>query len=274
MQKSPRYLDWLKDSGQVLKTADGKNVKVFEFAHSDDAKILSAWAKHFRNHYCDDNEIDNLRKGPGLTRCDYLIDMKFPDESKSLGPSVRAGDFGEILVADYVQFILNYLVPRIRYSNKINKNESPQGIDVIGFRQIDPNQSSKQDELITFEVKCALASSSSDTLQRALNDSCKDFNLRKAESLNAIKQRLKINQGENDGIVAVVERFQNKKDRPYKQISGAAAIHSKSTYNAKVVTNADAASHPNNQNLFLILIRGEELMKLVHKLYRIAADEA
>lgn len=273
MVHSPTYLVWLEDSGQALQTADGKNVSIFEFNHRDDSKVLSAWAKHFRNHYCDDDQIDDLRGGFGMSRCDYLTEIKFPDGGRGLGPSVRAGDFGEILIADYVEFILNYHVPRVRYSNKINKNESPQGIDVVGFRQIS-SKPSNQDELITFEVKCALVGQDSTTLQRALNDSCKDFNLRKAESLNAIKQRLRLNSQGSDSIIAVVERFQNKQDRPYKEISGAAAIHSENTYNQHVITVANASVHPNSQNLFLILIRGEELMRLVHKLYRTAANEA
>ncbi len=273
MPWSSQHLSWLKDTGRVLHTADGKDVSIFEFAHSPDPRILSKWAKHFRNHYCFDNKIDDLRRGTGLSRCDYLTNLKFPHVRERPGPSVRAGDFGEILVADFVQYMLNYTVPRTRYLDKIRRNQSPEGIDVIGFLQADPKPS-PQDELITFEVKCALASASTTTLQRAVNDSCKDFNLRKAESLNAIKQRLMMQSEENAGMIAVVERFQNKTDRPYNEISGAAAVHSEHTYSDEVVTSADAGSHPNQENLFLVLIRGNELMALVHELYRTAANEA
>lgn len=273
MSKSPAHLAWLQDSRKVVKTADGKNVKIFEFEHHNDPKILSAWAKHFRSHYCEDDDIDDLRSGTGKTRCDYLKDIKFPDEKQKPGPSVRAGDFGEILIADYVEFVLNYVVPRVRYINK-SRDESKKGTDVTGFRQINPKQHSNRDELITFEVKCALVGSGSKTFKLALKHSYKDFHLRKAESLNAIKQRLKESPKKKDTTIALVERFQNKQDRPYKETSGAAAIYSKNTYSADAVTTADASPHPNSQNLFLIVIRGEELMKLVHKLYRIAANEA
>ena len=74
--------------------------------------------------------------------------------------------------------------------------------------------------------------------------------------------------------MAIVERFQNKQDRPYKEISGAAGIYSTSVYKEEVVTVANASAHPNQENIFLILIRGDELMNLVHELYRIAANEA
>ena len=111
VEDSPTHLAWLKDTGQALKTEDGKNVKIFEFEHRNDPKILSAWAKHFRNHYCNDDEIDDLRSGPGLSRSDYLLTIKIPDDKEKPGPSTRAGDFGEIPVADYLEFKLNYVVP-------------------------------------------------------------------------------------------------------------------------------------------------------------------
>jgi hypothetical protein len=247
-----------------------------ELQYNNDHKILSAWAKHFRNHYCRDDEIDNLRKGTGLSRCDFLQRIIFPDGKTRPGPSVRAGDFGEILVADFVQYVLNYVVPRTRYEDKDNRNESKKGIDVLGFRMLG-DKASPKDELITFEVKCALSARSTSTLQNALNDSSKDFNARKGESLNAMKRKLiraLSKSPVNASLIAIVERFQDQADRPYKEISGAAAIHSEDTYNDDVILTANASSHPNAHNLFLILIRGDELMKLVHALYRIAANEA
>lgn len=272
MSLKPEYLNWLKNSGQVLQTADGKSVEIFELDYSDNAKIFSEWAKHLRNHYCYDHEIDSLRQGTGLSRCDYLINFKFPDTHNPPGPSVRAGDFGEIIVADFVEFFLKYKVPRTRYIDKKNRNRSPEGVDVIGFRQIGSTPSIK-DELITFEVKCSLTGVSSSTLQRALNDSCKDFILRKSESLNAIKQRIMLYK-KDAHFKVLVERFQDKIDLPYKENSGAAAIHSLDTYSEDIVTNTNVSSHPNKDNLFLLLIRGKELMNLVHKLYNKAADEA
>lgn len=53
------------DTGNVLTLACGREAKVFCFRHdiNDQAK-MTAWAKHFRNHYCNDNQID-LIKAPG-----------------------------------------------------------------------------------------------------------------------------------------------------------------------------------------------------------------
>ena len=41
-----------------------------------------------------------------------------------------------------------------------------------------------------------------------------------------------------------------------------------------VVTNASCAEHPNQDNISLIVIRGDNLMRLANELYRRAADEA
>ena len=90
---------WLVKTDEILNTADGKTVKIWELQYSQDNEILSSWAKHFRNHYCSDNQIDSLRSGTGLTRAEYLTQIKFPDSNRAPGPSIRAGDFGEILVA-------------------------------------------------------------------------------------------------------------------------------------------------------------------------------
>ena len=100
------YLNWLVYTGQIMESADGKDIAIFEFHYQADTAILSAWAKHFRNHYCADTEIDALRNGTGLSRAEYLIQVKFPDEAIAPGPSIRSGDFGEILVADYLSRLL------------------------------------------------------------------------------------------------------------------------------------------------------------------------
>ena len=123
------HTKWLVETGERLKTADGKEVEVWELQHQDNDDVLSAWAKHFRNHYCLDTEIDFLRgKRP---RQDYLTNIKFPCKTSKLGPGIRAGDFGEILVSDYLQWLLGYWVPRVRWSSKVVRDESPKGSDVI-----------------------------------------------------------------------------------------------------------------------------------------------
>ncbi|MCK6606307.1 MAG: DUF1837 domain-containing protein, partial [Ignavibacteriaceae bacterium] len=167
------HTKWLINTGELLKTADGKDIQVWEFRHEQDNKVLSAWAKHFRNHYCLDTDIDFLRGK--RSRSDYLTDIKFPSQTTKLGPGIRAGDFGEILVSDYLQWLLEYWVPRVRWSSKVVRDESPKGSDVIGFRfnNIDGAASTK-DVLFVFESKTKFSASKINRLQDAINDSAKD----------------------------------------------------------------------------------------------------
>src|SRR5688500_600607 len=130
MGEIPEHVKWLVDTTERLTTADGKIVEAWEFGHQPDEKVLSAWAKHYRNHYCSDDVIDNERHPK--SRADYLRDDIFPDEKTKPGPSTRAGDFGEILISDFFEYLFGYWVPRVRYKDRLKRNMPTQGSDVMG----------------------------------------------------------------------------------------------------------------------------------------------
>ncbi|MBD3340449.1 MAG: DUF1837 domain-containing protein [Candidatus Lokiarchaeota archaeon] len=282
MPWTSEHTKWFVDTGERLKTADGKDVEVWNFCHEEDDAILSAWAKHFRNHYCLDTDIDFLRGK--RTRSDYLTNIKFPSKSTKLGPGIRAGDFGEILVSDYLQWLLGYWVPRVRWSSKVVRDESPKGSDVIGFQfNKKDGKASAKDVLFVFESKTKFSNSKINRLQHAINHSAKDH-IRIDESLNFIKQKLferrDIEQAQK------IERFQSPVDFPYKETYGAAAIISDECFDADELALSDCSKipksakskiffpHPNGDNLVLLVIKGPGMMELVHELYRRAADEA
>ena len=276
---SSAHLAWLIDTGTTITTVDGKIAKVFEFQYKDDEDIFSAWAKHFRNHYCLDSIIDVL-KPPKLSRRDYLNEVKFPSKSNRLGPGIRAGDFGEILVADYLQYVLNFWVPRLRWSSKVIRDESVKGSDVVGFKY-NNTIPSNNDMLFTFQVKTKFSRTSDNRLQDAINDSVKDH-IRIGESLNFIKQKY-IDKGCMNEA-KYIERFQSPTDIPYKKIFGAAAVISNEYYDEDKLSESNCCKiptskesyiiHPYRDNLVLLIIKGDKMMSLVHELYRRAADEA
>lgn len=272
-----QHLKWLEDTGETITTACGKQAPIYTFnPDMDDDATLSAWAKHFRNHYCDDNEIDELREGTGLSRTEYLLKVKLPVQKPTAphertGPATRSGDFTEILVSDFLEFILNYWVPRTRYEFKVNPNLSENGSDVIGFK-FSSDKNTKNDELIVYEVKGSLTGSKpSNRLQVAVTDSDKD-RFRVAESLNAIKQRLKLKGLQKD--VPKVQRFQNPSDRPYKEKYGAASVLTNTMYSEAELSKTDTKGNVNSSSLSLLVIKGDDLMTLAHFLYQRAANEA
>jgi len=272
MSWTSKHLKWLIDTGKRLKTTDGKKIEIWEFKHNNDDAIMSTWARHFRNHYCFDTEIDTLRNGTGYSRAEYLSNIKLPDCSVAPGPSIRAGDFGEILVADYLQYILGYSVPRSRYAEKSVRNESTKGCDIIGFKYFHNGKDEKDDVLAIFEAKVQFSGTTANPrLQDAVNHSTKD-RIRKAESLNAIKQRfLKQNLLVD---VEKIARFQNLEDRPYREVYGAVALFSTQILNEAQIAETKTKDHPRAKELVLLVFHGNDMMNLVHKLYRRVADEA
>jgi hypothetical protein len=268
----PAHLKWLHNTNERLKTIDGKVVLVWELCYEIDEEVISTWAKHLRIHYCFDEEIDQLRDGTGLSRAEYLERYIFPDGADGFGPGIRAGDFGEILVADFLEYIRNYWVPRTRYNKKEIPNESTKGCDVIGFKVLHSGVESPEDVLATFEVKTQFSGNKAKTrLQDAVDDSGKDPT-RVGDSLNAIKRRLLSLQKTDEA--KRVSRFQNLADHPYREVNGAAALFSSEVYDPNLIQSTDCHNHVNSSNLALLIIRGDGFMNLVHELYRRAANEA
>lgn len=256
-----------------LYTSDGHPIDVWDLSAPPTTALTSDWAKKFRQHYCADADIDDLCSGPGLCRSEYLTQLVFPNKAIAPGPAIRSGDFAELLISDYIEYLLGYWVPRAKYAGKSSPDESVKGVDILGFRQFSAPAVSPKDTLLAFEVKAQLSDGKyTDRLQTAINDSSKDH-LRRAISLNATKQRLK-NLGQIDRAI-LVERFQNIADRPYIYLSGAAAVLSDTAYDVPAIqSKTSVVNHQNTPNIKLVVIRGNELMKLVHALYERAANEA
>lgn len=273
MLTRPSYLAGLSKCSESLATSDGCVIDVWELSVALTASHLSVWASDFRQHYCSDAEIDDLRDGTGYSRADYLTQLVFPDKSTAPGPSIRAGDFAELLISDYVEHLLGYWVPRGKYAEKASRDESIKGVDILGFRMTTPQATTPTDTLLAFEVKAQCSSGKyAGRLQTAIDDSSKDC-LRRAMTLNATKRRL-LRAGEHDKAL-LVQRFQNLSDHPYVYRSGAAAVLSDAAYDEVLLQTATKVSdHQNSASLDLIVIRGNELMKLVHALYEQAAHEA
>lgn len=270
------HAKWLKKTGDNVKTADGLAIDVFELViDHNDGPMLTEWAKHFREHYCLDSQIDRLRKGTGKSRAEYLTDLVFPDKSDDFGPATRSGDFAEILLADVLETHFGFWTPRTRYDDKLVRNESPKGTDVMGFKFFGagPSNPSRKDVVISLESKAQLSGTTPKArLQDAVDDSAKDI-YRLSESLNAMKRRL-LARHDDEGADRV-ERFQDGLEVPYVRMSGAAAVLCSSVYDAAHISNTtDCGKHENVGNLMLIVVHSEALMKFVHALYERAAHEA
>lgn len=269
-QPMPSHCEWFIDTGRTLSTVDGQVVKIIEFQHLSDEAVLAEWALHLRRHYASDHELVENSRAMGMSKSDYLREIKFPNTIPP-GPSVLSGDFSEILIADYIQFLLNFNVPRTRYDRKSTQNESVRGTDILAFK-LNGTRVSRRDELLTVEVKGALKSNprGSNPFQNAIRDSIADFETRLPLALNATLQRLK-DRGEMQSAQNV-ERFMNKIAHPYKHTTGAFVVCSNNSWRNSFVTQANA-NHPNS-NTFFLAVTGADLMDLAKQLYEIAYASA
>ncbi|MGM0293911.1 Hachiman antiphage defense system protein HamA [Enterococcus mundtii] len=264
----PSHMRYFKKQAD-LKTENGQNVNVYNLDIQDEEDILNSWAKHLREHYCLDSEIDFFRSGTGLSRKDYLNKVKFPDSTASLGSAVMSGDFAEILVHDYIEFFELYYTTRTRYRNKVNRNSSTMGSDVLGYKCSNVDSPSPKDELIVLEVKAQSSETNpKPMLQTAVNDSAKD-EIRLAESLNAEVQRLVY--GNRHAEAKVIQRFQNRTDRPYQIKFSAVAVHSTYSYDEDLIKQVDLDGHPDD-NINLLVIHSERLMEFVKEMYVRASE--
>lgn len=268
----PPHIDWIKDTGERRQAACGREIQIWELDYVNDDAILSAWAAHFRHHYCADADLPNLVAGTGKSNTEYLNTILFPDQKIAPGPSLRSGDFGEILVADFIEFILGYWCPReLRYQDRWNRQDSTKGCDIVGFKFVHEDEAHANDELYVFESKSGLSATNNNRLQDAVTDSMKDH-VREAMTLNAMKQRLLV-RGEALQV-GKVQRFQNEAERPFRRINGAAAVLDTDVYAGTNLEETDTTGHKNADNIRMLVIQGPSLMGLVHALYDRAANEA
>lgn len=174
-------------------------------------------------------------------------------------------------MADFVEYVMGYWCPRLRYLDRWNPNDSTKGVDLVAFHFDDGTTSSPNDELYVVESKGALTGGPVNRLQNAINDSIKD-KVREATTLNAMKQRLTA-MGRSDDALRV-QRFQNEADFPFVRKNGAAAVLDVTAFDQALLAGSDVTQHPNAANLELLVIRGATMMPLVHALYERAANEA
>lgn len=266
-----KHIEQIRQTNGTFKTSKGKYVNVFQIVVPADDELISSWAKHFREQYCNDDELDELIDGSQYERDkgQYLKDIVFPSGT-SPGPSFRSGDFAEVLLADYLEYTKNFWVPRNRLNHKATQNESVKGSDIIAIKFKEDGKISPDDILAVFESKAKLSKKSNKTLQNAIDHSGKDY-LRLACTLNATKRRYL--QSKDQVSADKIKRFQNMEDEPYTELSGAAAFCTTDSIDDPVFFDVDESDHPQKENLHLFVFHGTDLMKFVHKLFKRAIDE-
>ena len=99
----------------------------------------------------------------------------------------------------------------------------------------------------------------------AIKHSVKD-KVRIGESLNAEKRRL-LNRSRNNEA-KIVERFQNKTDRPFKMKLFAVIVLEEKSYSDKAVLDAVHNQYEKSKETNILIICSKELKTFLRELYR------
>ncbi|WP_311444249.1 Hachiman antiphage defense system protein HamA [Fannyhessea vaginae] len=259
-----------------ITTSSGKEIQVYKLnSESLDDNSLNNWALGLRDNYVEQIHLKSLVKGTGLTQKEYLEKNVFPNHQDKIGASTMSGEFGEILVYDYINFVLKYYITRTRYLEKINPNMPVPGSDVIGYKVKNANKPCKSDHLIVAEVKTRSSkvgnktSLCEKTVTNAIEHSIKD-RVRIGESLNAEKRRL-LNRLRYDEA-KIVERFQNKTDNPFTLDFFAVAVLDNELYSEEMILDAVNSQHENLKSTNVLIIHSKELKLFLRGLYRRACS--
>lgn len=259
-----------------ITTSSGKEIQVYKLnSESLDDNSLNNWALGLRDNYVEQIHLKSLVKGTGLTQKEYLEKNVFPNHQDKIGASTMSGEFGEILVYDYINFVLKYYITRTRYLEKINPNMPVPGSDVIGYKVKNANKPCKSDHLIVAEVKTRSSkvgnktSLCEKTVTNAIEHSIKD-RVRIGESLNAEKRRL-LNRLRYDEA-KIVERFQNKTDNPFTLDFFAVTVLDNELYSEEMILDAVNSQHENLKSTNVLIIHSKELKLFLRGLYRRACS--
>ena len=253
---------------EYVTTNQGERVLIFHLMPKDEEEALIEWARNLRRNYVDDQVMEEMASSLGVGHEEYLKTYKFPDPLDKWGKNVMIGDFSEILVADYLQYVLDFVVPRTRYNSKINRNRSTQGSDLIAYNVANSDEWNPKDELFVFEVKAQSTEAKAQArLQEAVEHSSKDIT-RLAESLVASAEILtRIRKPDQ---AKVVQRFLNGTDRPYITRYAAAAVHSTSSFSRDLIKQLDTSQHPSKE-VQLMVVHCERLMEFINNMYERAS---
>ena len=249
---------------EYVTTNQGERVQIFHLMPKDEEEALIEWARNLRRNYVDDQVMEEMASSLGVGHEEYLKTYKFPDPLDKWGKNVMIGDFSEILIADYLQYVLDYVVPRTRYNSKINRNRSTQGSDLIAYNVANSDEWNPKDELLVFEVKAqSTEAKAQERLQEAVIHSSKDIT-RLAESLVASAEIL--TRVRKHDQAKVVQRFLNGTDRPYITRYAAAAVHSTFSFSRDLIQQLDTSQHP-REGVQLIVVHCDRLKDFINSMY-------
>lgn len=262
--EKPRYIDWIvEEKGIVIN--NNVPIKCYKIDYVDDKSILDDWALHIRRNYIEDEELKEDAEENAMTVKDYLHNYVIPQKGEAFGATARSADITEILISDLLEFVHNYSVPRYKLKDRLGKNNSQQGTDVIAYKYVnEDNTPNDKDELVAAEVKANLNKTEYTPIRNAIIDSKKDEH-RLARTVDCCRKRLKkLGQPEES---EKVKRFLFKPDNNYQISYIAAGVSSRENVDDVIELEFSNEELKIQTNEMIFYVHGKKLMDLAHNIY-------
>jgi len=193
----PQYISHFIENNANITLNSGESVIVYSISNDLTETELNEWAKHILAHYISQDDIINGAKSNKISEQKFIENYVLPSISNQTKDV--SGNFGEIIFCDFIEFVLEYSVPRYKLYGNPPGNPT-QGIDIIAYKM---NTYPDPDDTILYaETKAVLSKTNFNKLQNAINDiekrKDKDFALalntawRKLELIGNINESIKI----------------------------------------------------------------------------------
>ena len=214
--------------------------------------------------YIDPIHLVSIANNNGITPGKHLIDNVLPDM-----PHMRSGDFGEIIARSILQGWRDKpRFPAFRWRNRSHKNDSVQGVDLLGYIYQNGNQNPDTgDTLVLCEVKTRSASVSENIVCDAYNDSKKHYISRLTTSLFFIQQLLH-QQGKIDEA-EIFARFSRPHPIQYQRRLVSFVVHESKTWDENFM-NTLSDDDPPDDAMEVVVVRIERLSSLIDDIYNAA----
>lgn len=253
----PKYINWLIKNDGEFKLKTNESVNVYSINHEHDEEILDEWGKHISQHYISNDQAEQRASQLKIPKYDYMFKFWLDLAGKDI-----SGNFAEIVFSDYLEYVLNFEVPRYKLFNNYPGNPQ-QGIDLVGFKFFNNDKTYSPNDAVNFmEVKAALSRTDYKTITNSIDDINKRTDVHYALILENAHEKLR-SFGCFDEV-ALIERFQDSEKQCVKiKSSGALTISS-----ANFENDFLGLSVTNGKNVTIHLIHGIDLLDLAKDLYR------
>lgn len=199
--EKPSYIDKFQKFSADVQLNSGESIIVYTIAETITDEEKNAWAKHILYHYISEDGIEKGVKATKNSRAEYIKNYVLPSIELRNGSEV-SGAFGEIVFSDFIEYVLNYDVPRFKMYDTYPGNPN-QGIDIVAYRK---NQENPDKDIVLFaEIKARLSCKDFHRLQEAINDAEKRTDEMCAVSLDFARRKLE-SMG-NDDEARDIARF-------------------------------------------------------------------